>query len=32
MAPYLNLPPERLLDGSELLFEYKPEEIQVSLR
>lgn len=31
MAPHLNLPPERLLDGGDLLFEYNPEEIQVRL-
>lgn len=29
MAPEYGMPPERLLDGSDLLFEYKPELIQV---
>ena len=29
MAPEWCLPPERLLDGSDLLFEYRPELIQV---
>ena len=31
MAPHLNIPPERLLDGSRLLFEGDPKEIQVRL-
>jgi nardilysin len=29
LAPHNNLPPERLLDGSELLFDYDPDEIKV---
>lgn len=29
LAPHNNLPPERLLDGSELLFDYDPNEIKV---
>jgi secreted Zn-dependent insulinase-like peptidase len=29
LAPAYNLPPERLLDGNELLFEYDPEKIKV---
>ena len=28
MAPHLNMPPERLLDGHNLLWEYDPQEIQ----
>lgn len=31
LAPHTGLPPERLLDGSELLFDYDPLEIKVSL-
>ena len=31
MAPHLNIPPDRLLDGSHLLFEHDPKEIQVSV-
>lgn len=30
LAPAHPLPPERLLDGTSLLFEYDPESIQVS--
>lgn len=30
LAPHQGLPPERLLDGSELLFAYDPVEIKVS--
>jgi secreted Zn-dependent insulinase-like peptidase len=29
LAPHLAMPPERLLDGSELLFDYDPDEIKV---
>lgn len=28
MAPFFNLPPQHILDGSSLLFEYDPKEIQ----
>jgi nardilysin len=31
LAPHMCLPPERLLDGSELLFGYDPEEVKVRL-
>ena len=30
LAPYYPIPPDRLLDGSSLLFDYDPESIQVS--
>ena len=29
LAPHLCMPPERILDGSELLFDYDPIEIKV---
>ena len=28
MAPHLNMPPERILDGNDLLYEFDPQEIQ----
>lgn len=30
MAPHLNIPPSRILDGSHLLFAHDPQEIQVT--
>jgi secreted Zn-dependent insulinase-like peptidase len=32
LAPEYNLPPERLLDGTSLMFDYDPEAIKVSRR